>query len=72
VIATGVGQFLSKNPLLQIQWIFAFTIGALLFILSLGVSSGKTPLEGGEIVSEDRERAPLLQDGPDVPQEARD
>ncbi|KAF2442960.1 DUF1774-domain-containing protein [Karstenula rhodostoma CBS 690.94] len=70
--STGVGQFLSKIPILQLQWIFAFTIGALLFILSLGVSSGRTPLEGGEVVSEDRERAPLLRDGPDVPQEARD
>lgn len=63
--ATGVGQFLTKLPILQLQWIFAFTIGALLFILSLGVASGNTPFKGGEVVSEDRERAPLLQD--DVP-----
>ncbi|KAF1980094.1 DUF1774-domain-containing protein [Bimuria novae-zelandiae CBS 107.79] len=67
--STGVGQFLTKLPVFQLQWIFAFTIGALLFILSLGVSSGKAPLRGGEVVSEDRERAPLLHDGPDVPQE---
>lgn len=67
--STGVGQFLTKLPILQLQWIFAFTIGALLFILSLGVSTGRTPFKGGEVVSEDRERAPLLRDGPDVPQE---
>ncbi|KAL1592343.1 hypothetical protein SLS60_011421 [Paraconiothyrium brasiliense] len=70
--STGVGQFLTKIPIFQLQWIFAFTIGALLFILSLGVSSGRTPFEGGEVVSEDRERAPLLRDGPDVPREARE
>ncbi|KAJ4360092.1 uncharacterized protein N0V89_000651 [Didymosphaeria variabile] len=70
--STGVGQFMTKIPIFQLQWIFAFTIGALLFILSLGVSSGRTPFDGGEVVSEDRERAPLLRDGPDVPREARE
>jgi len=64
--STGVGQFLTKNPILQLQWIFAFTVGALLFILSLGVGFpellGKERIGGGEVVSEDRERAPLLAD----------
>jgi len=64
--STGVGQFLTKNPILQLQWIFAFTVGALLFILSLGVGFpellGRERIGGGEVVSEDRERAPLLAD----------
>ncbi|KAF1960724.1 DUF1774-domain-containing protein [Byssothecium circinans] len=64
--STGVGQFLTKAPIFQLQWIFAFTIGALLFILSLGVGFpeilGKDRAGGGEVVSEDRERAPLLAD----------
>lgn len=64
--ATGVGQFLSKLPILQLQWIFAFTIGGLLFVLSLAVGVpgllGRDPFPRGQIVSEDRERAPLLAD----------
>lgn len=66
VAATGVGQFLSKLPILQLQWIFAFTIGGLLFVLSLAVGVpgllGRDPFPRGQIVSEDRERAPLLAD----------
>lgn len=64
--STGVGQFLTKIPILQLQWIFAFTIGGLLFILSLAVGApsllglSRDPFPRGEIVSEDRERAPLL------------
>lgn len=62
--STGVGNFLSK--IVELQWIFAFTIGALLFVLSLAVGVpgllGRDPFKRGEIVSEDRERAPLLAD----------
>jgi hypothetical protein len=51
---------------LQLQWIFAFTIGGLLFVLSLVVGVpgllGRDPIARGEIVNEDRERAPLLAD----------
>lgn len=65
-LATGVGQFLSKLPILQLQWIFAFAIGGLLFVLSLAVGVpgllGRDPFPRGQIVSEDRERAPLLAD----------
>ncbi|KAF2798142.1 DUF1774-domain-containing protein [Melanomma pulvis-pyrius CBS 109.77] len=64
--STGVGQFFTKLPILQLQWIFAFTIGAILFILSFAVGVpgllGQDPFKRGEIVSEDRERAPLLAD----------
>ncbi|KAF2684271.1 DUF1774-domain-containing protein [Lentithecium fluviatile CBS 122367] len=64
--STGVGQFLTKLPILQLQWIFAFAIGGLLFVLSLAVGApgllGRDPFPRGEVVSEDRERAPLLAD----------
>jgi len=64
--STGVGQFLTRPHLLQLQWIFAFSIGGLLFILSLAVGMpgllGRDPFPRGQIVSEDRERAPLLAD----------
>ncbi|KAL6711784.1 hypothetical protein ACN47E_002827 [Coniothyrium glycines] len=64
--STGVGQFLTKPHVLQLQWIFAFTIGGLLFLLSLAVGLpgllGRDPFPRGRIVSEDRERAPLLAD----------
>ncbi|KAJ4362902.1 hypothetical protein N0V83_010019 [Neocucurbitaria cava] len=66
VHTTGVGQFLTRPHLLQLQWIFAFTIGGLLFLLSLAVALpgllGRDPFPRGQIVSEDRERAPLLAD----------
>lgn len=64
--STGVGQFFTKIPILQLQWIFAFTIGGILFILSLAVGVpgllGRDPFKRGQIVAEDRERAPLLAD----------
>jgi len=64
--STGVGQFLTRPHLFQLQWIFAFTIGGLLFLLSLAVGMpgllGRDPFPRGQIVSEDRERAPLLAD----------
>lgn len=66
VIATGVGQFLTKPHLLQLQWIFAFSIGGLLFLLSLAVGMpgllGRDLVPRGAVVSEDQERAPLLAD----------
>jgi hypothetical protein len=66
MVATGVGQFLTRPHVLQLQWIFAFTIGGLLFVLSTAVGLpgllGKDPFPRGQIVSEDRERAPLLAD----------
>jgi len=63
--AIGVSQFLTK--VIAFQWIFAFIIMALLFILSLavgvpGLLGREEPFACGEIVSEDRERAPLLDD----------
>ncbi|EUC29325.1 hypothetical protein COCVIDRAFT_30402 [Bipolaris victoriae FI3] len=64
--STGVGQFLTRPHILQLQWIFAFTIGGLLFVLSLAVGVpgllGRDPFPRGHVVSEDRERAPLLAD----------
>ena len=64
--STGVGQFLTRPHVLQLQWIFAFTIGGLLFVLGTAVGLpgllGKDPFPRGQIVSEDRERAPLLAD----------
>ncbi|KAH7382409.1 hypothetical protein DE146DRAFT_760251 [Phaeosphaeria sp. MPI-PUGE-AT-0046c] len=65
--STGVGQFLTKPHVLQLQWIFAFTIGGLLFVLASavglpGLLGGRDPFPRGAIVSEDRERAPLLAD----------
>lgn len=58
--STAVGQFLTKIPILQVQWIEAFVIGGLLFLLSAAVASGKDLVGRGAVVSEDRERAPLL------------
>ncbi|EOA83752.1 uncharacterized protein SETTUDRAFT_21105 [Exserohilum turcica Et28A] len=64
--STGVGQFLTRPHILQLQWIFAFSIGGLLFVLSLAVAMpgllGRDPFPRGQIVSEERERAPLLAD----------
>jgi len=59
--ALGVHQFLLA--IIALQWIFAFTIMAILFLASVvvafpdatGVQFGR-----GRVVSEDRERAPLL------------
>ncbi|OAL45847.1 DUF1774-domain-containing protein [Pyrenochaeta sp. DS3sAY3a] len=64
--STGVGQFTTKPHVVQLQWIFAFTIGGLLFLLSLAVGVpgllGRDPFPRGQIVDEERERAPLLAD----------
>ncbi|KAF1983353.1 DUF1774-domain-containing protein [Aulographum hederae CBS 113979] len=60
--AIGVSQFLTK--VIAFQWIFAFVIMGLLFVLSIAVAMpgviGQDPFKRGEIVNEDRERAPLL------------
>ncbi|KAK7521414.1 uncharacterized protein IWZ02DRAFT_453644 [Phyllosticta citriasiana] len=62
--ALGVAQFFTK--VIAFQWIFAFVIMALLFVTSVAVAVpgvlGRDPFKRGEIVSEDRERAPLLAD----------
>ncbi|KAK7518440.1 uncharacterized protein IWZ02DRAFT_476266 [Phyllosticta citriasiana] len=58
--ALGVAQFFTK--VIAFQWIFAFVIMALLFVTSVAVAVpgvlGRDPFKRGEIVSEDRERAP--------------
>jgi len=63
----GVAQFLRQ--VIAFQWIFAFTIMATVFVLSLivaipGIFGTETGLEAGHQhgVSSDRERAPLLED----------
>ncbi|KAF2395797.1 DUF1774-domain-containing protein [Trichodelitschia bisporula] len=60
--ALGVGQFFTA--IIALQWIFAFTIMAVLFVASLPVAApgvfGGDVFKRGEVVSEDRERAPLL------------
>jgi len=62
----GVGQFFTKA--IAFQWIFAFTIMAVLFLATLVISIpgifGKefSFRREGAIVNEDRERAPLLDD----------
>jgi len=62
--AIGVTQFL--HHIIAFQWIFAFVIMAVLFVSSLAVAvpgaMGRDPFKRGIIVSEDRERAPLLAD----------
>jgi len=62
--ALGVAQFLTV--IVAVQWIEAFIIMALLFIGSLAVGVpgifGKDPFKRGEVVSQDREREPLLGD----------
>ncbi|RDL39891.1 DUF1774-domain-containing protein [Venustampulla echinocandica] len=62
----GVGQFFSK--IIAFQWIFAFTIMAVLFLATLGIAVptalGKelSFRREGAAVSTDQERAPLLDD----------
>ncbi len=64
--ALGVGQFLHK--IIAFQWIFAFTIMAVLFVVTLGVAV--PGIFGREIsfrrdtptAEPDAERAPLLDD----------
>lgn len=62
--ALGVAQFLTHA--IAFQWIFAFIIMALLFVFSIiiGIPGlvGEDVFKRGQIVSEDREREPLLQD----------
>ena len=64
--ALGVSQFLRQ--IIAFQWIFAFTIMATLFLATLVVAVpgilGKDLTFGrnNAVVSEDRERAPLLDD----------
>jgi hypothetical protein len=58
--AIGVSQFLTK--VIAFQWIFAFVIMSVLFVSSAAIASGAGPFKGGEVVNEDRERAPLLAD----------
>ncbi|KAF2198366.1 DUF1774-domain-containing protein [Delitschia confertaspora ATCC 74209] len=58
--ALGVGQFFTA--VIAVQWIEAFIIMAILFLLSTAVASGNTPFKRGQVVSEDAERAPLLAD----------
>lgn len=64
-VALGVSQFLIV--IVALQWIFAFTIMALLFVLSVAVAApgviGWELAKRGAIVSEDRERQPLLGEG---------
>ena len=62
----GVGQFFTK--VIAFQWIFAFIIAGILLVLSIAVAAPKlfgadrSARQEGAIVSEDRERAPLLDD----------
>ncbi|KAG9593065.1 DUF1774-domain-containing protein, partial [Aureobasidium melanogenum] len=62
--ALGVSQFLTH--VIAFQWIFAFVIMGVLFILSVLVSFpgiiGQDPFKRGAVVDEDRERQPLLQE----------
>ncbi|KAG9965161.1 DUF1774-domain-containing protein, partial [Aureobasidium melanogenum] len=63
-MALGVSQFLTH--VIAFQWIFAFVIMGVLFILSVLVSFpgiiGQDPFKRGAVVGEDRERQPLLQE----------
>jgi hypothetical protein len=65
-IATGLGQLLTSPHILQLQYVFAFTISGLLFVLSIAIGVpgllGRDLVPRGQIVSEDQERAPLLAD----------
>lgn len=61
----GVGQFFTK--VFALQWIFAFTIMAILFILTLlvavpGIFGKEIGFRGSHPIGEDQERAPLLDD----------
>jgi len=61
----GVSQFLRQ--IIAFQWIFAFTIMAVLFVSTLviavpGIFGKEVGFRRETVVSEDRERAPLLDD----------
>lgn len=62
-LALGVHQFTHK--IVALQWIFAFAIMGTLFVLSAPIAISfllgkQVPVARGVIVSEDRERQPLL------------
>jgi len=63
-IALGVAQFLTH--IVAFQWIFAFIIMGILFVLSVTVGLrdrlGVQPFKPGAVVSEDQERQPLLRE----------
>ncbi|OAL27705.1 hypothetical protein AYO22_03371 [Fonsecaea multimorphosa] len=65
-LSLALGQLATK--VVAFQWIFAFIIAGILFVLSLAVGAPKlfgadrSHRHEGAIVSEDRERAPLLDD----------
>lgn len=56
-------MYLSHTHVFRLQWIFAFTIGAVLFLGSV-VMGGSEFMSGerGVLVDEERERTPLLGD----------
>lgn len=62
----AIGQLATR--VVALQWIFAFVIAGCLFILSLIIAAprlfgqDRSVRQEGAIVSEDRERAPLLDD----------
>lgn len=63
--ALGVGQFLRQ--VVALQWIFAFTIMAILFLCTLviaipGIFGKEISLRRDQVIADDRERAPLLDD----------
>lgn len=66
MIALALGQLATK--VVALQWIFAFIIAGILFVLSIAVAAPKLfgadrgTRQEGAIVSQDRERAPLLDD----------
>jgi len=65
-LSLALGQLATK--VVAFQWIFAFVIAGVLFVLSLAVAvpkffgADRSARQEGAIVSEDRERAPLLDD----------
>jgi len=65
-LALGIGQI--GTHVIALQWIFAFVIAACLLVLSLIIGAprlfgqDRSVRQEGAIVSEDRERAPLLDD----------
>lgn len=63
--AIGVSQFLRQ--VIAFQWIFAFTIMATLFLCTLviaipGIFGKEISFRREPVVTDDRERAPLLED----------
>jgi len=56
----GVAQF--HRQVVAFQWIFAFTIMAVLFVFTVIVWTGKETMFGRRQTTNDTERAPLLAD----------